>query len=493
MRPIFYEMKKTVMNWKFITVVAILVLFTVLLFYNSITPRSQAGQYVSDSNAIFQENNTYHFDNFIFNGFGKPVANVQVLITLENGNTYQNIETWKTATNEAGYANISFPYSLAPGSSSIPYPSYTFMVNVSAGQDRSPFYLNFVGGNITNSNPVGPEESYSMVQMTNPENLYVPNFMIQYMSYSGNKSPPINLYYYYPNAQEYYSGSTINSSYVKIGTYSGFNTLLIKPHLRSDSTNVIIAITQNGSYIIMDSVSMQYISPTSQTFENIYFTGIAPIAIFMMSIAGVVGGYVSFGKDRATGVLDNVLARPIKRSNIIVSRYTASGSIIVIMSFIVGFVDYLLVSYQYGVLLPADFVLIIGGGLAVTSMAFLSLTFLFSNMTKSTGTLMAVSILILVFYIFAWQVLQGILPYALHLSFSSHAFIQLQLILNMLSPLNFSSLTYSLLTAGISESGTIAAITFESVGLNWTSLGIYGFLWIFLPITGAFFMYRNRD
>lgn len=499
MRPIFYEMKKTATNWKIIVVVGVLVLFTVLLFYSSINSSNSAGSYVYESSALFQDNGTYYLDTFVYNGYGAPAKDIPLEITLGLTNytekTTSHLKIWDTSSNAAGYANITFPSSLTP---TVQYTSsYYLSVNTSGGYFYSGSYISFNGNSSSSSNGgqyPNSGVSYSIQTVANSRNQYVNNIMIQYLSYSGNRSQPINLYYYYPNVTTYYLPTqSINSSFVKVGTYSNFNSLIIKPQLDGSRSYVMVAITYSGSNQILSFITMNYEKPDAATFENIYFSGPATISIFMLSIAGVVGGYVAFGKDRVTGVLDNVLARPIRRSNIILSRYTASASIIVTMSFAVGVIDYLLISFQYGILLPVEFLLMVGGGLAVTSIAFLGLTFLFSNLTKSSGNLIAVSILLLVFYIFAWQILQYLIPLALYHGFDYALTVRLELLFSMLSPLNFSNLTYYMLSPANYSFSPIATVTFNSVGLNWYSLGIYGALWILLPILGAFYLYRTRD
>lgn len=491
MRPILYEMKKTATNWKQITVVAVLVLFTVLLFYSSINSNSSAGDYAYESSALFQKNGTYYLDNYVFNGFGSPLKNSAVQITLEkHGYAIEStLKSWNVNSNDAGYANITFPYSIAPAVSGL--ASYLLMVNVSSATSFQSSFLSFDGAKNNSLYPASGI-AYSLQSVANSRNQYVNNILIQYFSFSGNRSQPLDVYYYYPSGvANFVNSQSINSSFVKAGTYSGFSTLIIKPNFSPDYTSVVVAITYGGSQHILSYIQMGYNAPTVSTFENVYFSGVAMLSIFMISIAGVVGGYVAFGKDRVTGVLDNVLARPIRRSNIIMSRYTASASIILGMSFLVGALDYLLVSYQYGIFLPLEFLILIGGGLAVTAIAFLGLTFLVSNLTRSSGNLIAASIILLIFYVFVWQIIQIIVPLHLTHGLTTLLTVRLEFIFNLLSPLNFSNLLYMMLSRPTQYAEF--SPTFNQVGLNWYTLGIYGFLWIIIPIAVAFHMYRTRD
>lgn len=488
MRPIFYEMRKTVTNWKFILVVVLLVLFTSLIVYSSVRPQPTGSVYNLDQ-AAFYSNGNYYTDSIVFNGFGAPQNNAYLQISLMqfsiNGSR-NYIESWSATTDKGGYGNITIPGSIVTNPNKGAYVINTNLTVGGALQLTSTIPLtNYAQYNQSTTS------RYFINPVTNKNNPYVPNILVQYLSLNGTASPKVDLYYYASSAGSipFYT-NTINSSFVKIGSYSNFNSLLLTPQFNASSSEAMVALTFPGNNTIVDNQYFYYSSPQTNTFENSYFSGVSLFAIFFMSIAGVIGGYVSFGKDRATGVLENVLARPIKRSNIILSRYIASATVMTAMSFILAVVDYAMVALFYGVYLPTSFLLVIGFGLTVTSLAFLGLTFLFSNLTKSTGTLIGFSILILVFFIFAWSIITLIIPLSLGLYPGSSAFNSFELLLSYFSPYNFSTLAYSLINP--SYPGTFGS-NLTKAGLNWYSLITYGVLWVFIPIFLAFLLYRSRD
>lgn len=490
MRPIFYEMRKTATNWKFVLIVGLLVLFTALIIYSSARPVTAGGGFVNDNSAVFYNNGTYYADSYVYNGYGAPVKNANVGVSLVSFGaigTSTTIKNWTLTSGSNGFANFTFPESTAPQNSSKTI-SYTLMFNISS-PGASQFGSSYSVASLPNAYNQ-QKSQYFLSSVVNKNNPYIPNLMIQYLSYNHSMSPPVSLYYYYPGNLGYPVFSAINSSWVNAGNYSSFTSIIVQPNFNANQSYVDVALTYRGSNLTIGSTLVQYTSPSASIFENAYFSGVSTLAVFMMSIGGVVGGYVAFGKDKATGVLDNVLARPIKRSNIILSRYAASGSIVVIMSLVLGAVDYFIIALLYGIYLPLGFLLAISGGLAVTSLAFLGLTFLFSNITRSTGTIIALSILLLVFYIFAWQLVELILPLSFGLFPGSREFASMELVLSYLSPYNFSSLAYSLTNS--SYSGGFG-VSYLSVGLNWVTLTIYGALWILVPIGLAHYLYKNRD
>src|SRR5438105_12707094 len=126
------------------------------------------------------------------------------------------------------------------------------------------------------------------------------------------------------------------------------------------------------------------------------------ILVLFIPLMAIIGSYSSYGKDRLTGVLESVLARPVTRLGLATSRFLSSLIAFTIASAAaVGVVDLLLNSIG-GSFLEQSYVLAIIAGLLVEVAAFTGLIFLLSHLLKSTGALLGISIVFFIVLDFFW-------------------------------------------------------------------------------------------
>src|SRR3989442_3760704 len=166
-----------------------------------------------------------------------------------------------------------------------------------------------------------------------------------------------------------------------------------------------------------------------QPLQPIMSTGIASFFFpgvfgFFIPLMAIIGTYSSYGKDRLTGVLESVLARPVTKRGLAMSRFLSTVlSFTLASAAAVGVVDLLLNSIG-GSFLDQSYVLSIIAGLVVEVAAFTGLIFLLSHLLRSTGALLGISIVLFVVLDFFWSLI--ILLVTVALGGTGGSFVALQ-------------------------------------------------------------------
>jgi len=115
---------------------------------------------------------------------------------------------------------------------------------------------------------------------------------------------------------------------------------------------------------------------------------------FLAALTAVLVGFVGYGRDRLSGSLDPVLALPVTRTRIILTRYSAAAVVAVAGSILGTVVLGLTVSNVAGEPLPASIWFAMVAAFAVESMAFVGLSILAAHLTRSSTLLLVVLVLV---------------------------------------------------------------------------------------------------
>src|SRR5207245_445198 len=77
----------------------------------------------------------------------------------------------------------------------------------------------------------------------------------------------------------------------------------------------------SGTEIPVFGLRQQQFRPEATNIASSFFS---TILSFFMPLAAILGAYSSYGKDRLTGVLESILARPISRRGLAISRFLST-------------------------------------------------------------------------------------------------------------------------------------------------------------------------
>jgi len=237
------------------------------------------------------------------------------------------------------------------------------------------------------------------------------NIQVFYAGDYGVVPSSYSLYYKIVTTPFYCYGSCLTeANMTKLGDLNNYRETFDPsiPTGLSDTDEVIVALfNQTGTAVQSSNFGLvQLRQPRQPVMESsiasFFFSTILGLAIPLMAI---IGSYSSYGKDRLTGVLESVLARPVTRRGLAMSRFLSTIVAFTIASAAaVGVVDLLLNSIG-GSFLDQSYVLSIIAGLVVEVAAFTGLIFLLSHLLRSTGALLGISIVLFVVLDFFWSLI----------------------------------------------------------------------------------------
>ncbi len=467
----------------------------------------------------YDSNNSYHFLAFAWNGYGQPLDGVtfDINLTVFQTNVVSCPSTtsyYATATTgDSGVANLSISAPVNPAY------SVCIMASAEGTSFSQPMYLPYVNSNSVEQNSTSPAPippGQIVAQDDDP---------VQTVSASGSSgnavllnwagaygAPPTNysIYYDFYNASQpglNFNPNWSESNMTYLGNMTGYLEMLKLPPIPSniDSNSSFIALgvfSPNGTavgYIQSLYTQSYYAPPASQvsvsqgnTIVLGFFQGIFGLFIPLLAI---LGSYNSYGKDRASGVLESVLAQPISRRGLSISRFVSSFSAMAIATAVaMGVVDGIF-HYYTGQFFNATLLLISAGAFFVELASFIALMMLFSRILKSSGLLVGVGIFLFLLFSLFWSILLDLVEVAINPR--SVGSFQNLVIAEYLNPAQFIALvdtyvSHNLSSGGIGGVGGLL-ITPSAYGITIYSLVATAVLWIGLPLAGFLYLAIKKD
>ena len=299
----------------------------------------------------------YHFLAYSYNPYGQPVQGTSLNVTFSaTSRTYSAVAT----TNSSGFATW-----VMQGANGKAQAIYTLKVNgnvVSQGAS-SPYgvdgQVEFFGG-----------QTLSFV--TNPSNSSRTDILFFYEGPNGTLPRGYSVYYNFSNsAPGPITGPANQSKMTFLGDASGYVTIFKLPQVpTSYNTVTVAAFDPNGSLVSASSSTSSggsYAPPTPKALFTSLASSILSLVVPLMAI---LVAYNSYGKDRANGVLDSVLTRPVTRRGLSLMRYAAIVlSIVLAVAVAVG-VMAVIAQALLGATIPLDYAFYSVLGLAVEAAAF---------------------------------------------------------------------------------------------------------------------------
>lgn len=492
MRPIAYEIRRTLTS-KFVILmmVAIIGLSTLLAYesaasfntspFASRSPSVTTGYYISGGDLTVV---TYSHDIY-----GSPYSDLKINVTYEN--------TMKSAaSNSAGFANFTFPYTLGILPEPVSY-NYTYsLFGLRVSPQNGLMYV------IPSIDYTGFTVTPGIVSRSNSSNL---GFQILYVGNDGTSTPPSTVYVApYSGSLNAISGSDIYSNYTASYNISGTQVKTVFPNLSPSQFNYTFGVAiknQTGAFVKIapTEFSASYLGrlsiykPVTQSeLQSLVLTGIGSILGLLIPILGVFAGYLTYGKDKTTSVLESVLKRPVTRGGLITSRFLANSVSIVasvIVSMIIGDA---IINYYFHMHLTLFFSLFFIWTYVVEGLAFLALVYFFTHLVKSQGALLGISIALFVVMGLFWAVIPLTVMLGLGIGASSPSYIPLTLAFNYASPHGYSSLVSFFFTNRV---GALVSVSANPVtyGITEFTLLLSGALWIAVPFIIALFLARRSD
>lgn len=235
----------------------------------------------------------------------------------------------------------------------------------------------------------------------------------------------------------------------------------------------------NSSTLVGGTVASNVIAGTS-----LNLVGAGAIAVSVLTILAAI---VSFGNDKSRGILDSILAQPITRSGLVLSRYfstfcalsiAASASVIaidVLLDYLVG--EFLSLSFAVGLIISFSFEIAV----------LLAFTFAIFYVIKSHGVMIALGVGLFSFFLLIGQVLSEYLPGSADIT---NTYIRLLIDSYFLNPTQFAYLVYTYTTKWFWENSIINPSIY---GVTIFSLTVDSLLWLSVPLGILFVLTKRKD
>jgi ABC-2 type transport system permease protein len=148
---------------------------------------------------------------------------------------------------------------------------------------------------------------------------------------------------------------------------------------------------------------------TSDTVNAFAVNGIGAIYGFFIPVTGILAAYETYAKDRASGILDAVLCRPVSRGELVSSRFLAVVlSSAVSLGVALGLMDAVVNIETTFFINPGD-IATLYVGLLVEACAFGGIVFLLAHVFRSAGIVQGTSTIIFVMFSIIWYVIIAVI------------------------------------------------------------------------------------
>ena len=483
MRPIVYEIRRTLTSKFVIIMIIAIVGLSSLLAYEagstyspspvSSAPQLTTGYYMSGSSVVMV--------GYAHDAYGNPVSGIKVSYDY-NGTTYNST----SASN--GFANYTIPAgNVSSGTVHVSYTYTTLRKSIEVHSTPVSF-----------SSSPGSSGLYVTAGIVNPSNSTMFGLELFYVGTNGTASPSLDVYVYNYSLPV----SDISTNYSYKHSFSGFTVLNIFPTVTGANRTDFYKeeVTNSSGYTMYPPHSSQsppfaltdYTPMTQSTLQSLVYAGTSEILGFLIPILAVFAAYLTYGKDRTNGVLESVLKRPVTRGGLITSRFLSNSvSIVVAVGLSMIFSD-LIIHHYFGMYLSTTFSLYFVWTYVVEGISFLALVYMFSHIAKSQGAVLGAAIALFVVLDLFWSIIPIAILAALKISTNSTAYVSASVGFDYASPAGYSTLVQTMFTGkfGIISSSTIDPSAF---GITAPFLIVAGILWMAVPFAIGYYLAKNRD
>src|SRR6266567_1397560 len=482
-RPFLYDFRRTITSKSVLILTGIILLISLAIIPFTAPVVSSFGGSSSPDILYYRDPGAYHFIVFSSDQYGQPVQGTQISMKLSGTQTYANSST----TNSQGYAFITL---------SAPNGTYYWTVNATRGGGSSS-----LSTYLYSSPPIGqPQFQYTswISTVQDKANASKADVRTFYAALYGAKPTGYSIRYKIPTTppplptkdDSPYTASQMDL----LGNLTDYRQVFdpVIPNGLSKNTDVWFELfAPNGTAIAgtqmpVFELTRQQFRPEATNVASFFFS---TILSFFMPLAAILGAYSSYGKDRLTGVLESVLARPISRRGLAISRFLSTLTALAVAAIAsVGIVD-LLLNQVLGSALPQDYALAIISGLVVEVAAFTGLIFLLSHLVKSTGVLLGISIVLFVVLDFFWGLIVFLLTLLLGGTSGSAVAVEATLVSYYANPAQF----LQLINVYVFQSSSGFALQSSNYGVTLPAIVLDGFLWAIVPFLAFMYLAVKRD
>ena len=310
-----------------------------------------------------------------------------------------------------------------------------------------------------------------------------------------NGTLPTGYGVYYGFSSGFVAGPPSRGEMASLGTSAGYvSAFKLPPAPSGDDTVTVAAFKPDGA--LLGSSSETTSAPVVAALSpNALFTAfISSIFSLVVPLMAVLVSYNSYGKDRASGVLDSVLTRPVSRVGLGGSRYLSIVFAIALAVALATGVMAVISQAMLGSTISLWFAAYTVAGLAVEGAAFVGLIMLISRVVMAAGGGIGAGVVRWVVLDFAWGIIVLLASYAMGVQIGSGDYLSLSIRSAFFNPAQFYSLVGEFLNGVSLVSGSGSTpISAATYGLTPLTLAAAGAFWVLAPLAGFLYLATRRD
>ncbi len=468
MRDILYDLKRTLTGKFTIILLVIIVLITAAFAYGTSANISSSSPSATARvlPGVFETHSGYNTTELAINGYGKPISGLAVSIELYNFSSAKHVYINGT-TNSHGYFNKSMP------NTAHNYSGYKYIRNYVKGVSSGYAF----GGIMPSSSEI------KMLRVANPSSKVHYNLFIYYASANNTPMPKENIYYAITDST--YNGATLNeSSMISYGSIHGGYYKTVALPLNSTAKNALINVeifnSTNSKQPTMSYGNVLYSAVSSSSLLE---PALSIAYLFLIPLLGIFSAYFYYSKDKASGVLESTIIRPVTKGRLFFSRFLGNALSFVIAILIAETVAELIIYKYTGSLLSSGTFLTIFLGYSIEAIAFAGIIYLISQFLKSQGAILGSGLgLYFILGVF-WTTIPMVLAiYVFHINLALRSSLSTINAISAISPSFYPTMLIEYHTG-----------LYTSFGITLFSVVAVGIIWLTVPVISAFLLARTRD
>ncbi len=486
-RPLLYDIRRTITSKTVLILIAVILLISLAIIPFT-SPATASGGGSWHPGLFYYDGTGYHFFTYVSNQFGDPLSGVHFNVTLspQGPGGGRAVVSGVNLTDSSGIGRLHLT---AMG-------DYNAVMTVSMGGGSSSSGSSVYGGSPGKIQSFADSPISTAIDSSNSSRGDVQVFYVgDYGSIPSNVSVwvgYVNSSYYYCPKQFCFTESNMTSVQNMQNYHEEFSPT-IPTGIVAQGSIMVGLFNQTGAPLVEQLIPLFELRPPAQPrATNVPFIAsffFSTILSFFVPLMVIIGSYSTYGKDRITGVLESILARPITRMGLALSRFlTTIISFSAAVIACVGVVDLLLFHYTGGAL-SSDYALAVMAGLVVETVAFTGLIFLLSHLVKSTGLLLGLSIVIFLILDFFWSIIIFAITFALGGTLGSEVAIRATINSYYANPAQF----LSLINTFFFQSFSGVSIQTSNYGVTVPALIADGVLWATVPFALFLYLAIKRD
>jgi ABC-type transport system involved in multi-copper enzyme maturation permease subunit len=498
-----YELRRALLSVPLLVLTALIILVAFAILGTIAESTPPPSTLPEESGAYYFTGGAYHFEFYAFTQSGASISGATFTIDMYPANATPfspgaSLANATGVTGSNGLVNLAIPltgsnYSAelqwtAPGMSGFPGgPGPLFPVSAPLPGVTVPFASSWT----------------STIQTVH--HLISANALLIYYPGPNGTVPPDYQVYWSASVNESFPPTTLSeASMHRLGALT--NPYAVFPLVVPRNSNS--RVFPNFEYLqveLFTTTGQLVATDTNQTASNFFppaggvaGTGIAlsfggSIMVFLVPLMAILASYSVYGRDRLTGVLEGVLARPVSRLGLVTSRYLAVVTALCLAATIsVACLDGL-IAWVYGGFLPVIAALVLFTALLVEIGAFTGITFLLSHALRSAAGLVGISLGLFALLTIGWLIIPNIIG-GLNGTIFTAAYERALLQLEFLNPVQFLDLTTALYFNSVGVFSEFGLTTVPSAyGVTLASVIATGIAWAFLPLLALLYVVRIHD